>query len=370
MRTVRLGQSNLHVSRVGLGTMGLGGYFQRDDSRDAEVVRVLQRAMDAGANLIDTAEIYGAGHAETLVGRAIGGRRSQVVIATKFSPERSGYRGVVEAAEQSLVRLQTDVIDLYQTHWPNPQHLFEETIRALQALLVAGKIRTVGLSNATQQQMRLARAAFAPEVFVALQQQYNLADRHVETAHLPFCREQGCTLLAYSPLLEGKLAPADTRRTELDRLARGAGLTPGQLILAWLLRHPEVVVIPKAGSAQHLDANLAAAEIQLSPDLIMAVDQLYLQQTVMVEPSEIEIADAANRQVCKTVDEARANVTGMSPSPLEVAEELQRGENFKPIKVRRTNGEGKPYQLTEGRLRYWAWVLAFGQEKSVPCFLV
>lgn len=370
MRFVQLGKSSLQISRVGLGTMGLGGYFHRDESRDCDVVRVLQKAIDTGVSLIDTAEIYGEGHAETLVGRAMKGRRSEIVIATKFSPEHSDYQGVMDAAERSLTRLQTDFIDLYQTHWPNPRIPFEETIKALQALLVAGKIRTVGLSNATLKQMHLAQAAFPPEQFVSLQQQYNLADRYVEVAQLPFCVEHGCTLLAYSPLLEGKLAPDDARRYELERLAREAGLSPGQLILVWLLRLPEVVVIPKAGSVHHLDANLAAAEITLPPDLITALNQLYLQQIVSVVPSDIDVADAANRKVCKTEEEARANTAGMSPSPMEVAEELQQGENFKPIKVSRKAGSSKPYQLTEGRLRYWAWVIAFGEQKPVPCFLV
>lgn len=350
--------------------MGLGGYFHRDESQDGEVVRVLQTAMDAGASLIDTAEIYGEGHAETLVGRAMKGRRSQVVIATKFSPEHSDYQGVIDAVERSLIRLQTDYIDLYQTHWPSPGIPFEETIKALQTLLVTGKVRTVGLSNATLKQMNLAQIAFRPEQFVSLQQQYNLADRYIEAGHLPFCVEHGCMLLAYSPLLEGKLAPADGRRNELDRLANEAGLSPAQLILAWLLRHPQVVVIPKAGSAHHLAANLMAAEIHLSSNLILALDELYLQQIVPVVPSDIDVADAANRKVCKTEEEARANTAGMSPSPLEVADELQRGENFKPIKVSRQTGSSKPYQLTEGRLRYWAWVIAFGAQKPVPCFIV
>jgi aryl-alcohol dehydrogenase-like predicted oxidoreductase len=370
MDTIRLGKSSLCIGRVGSGTMGLGGYFTRDESRDGAMIQVLQQAIEGGANLIDTAEIYGDGHAEELVGKAISGRRSQVVVATKFSPEHSTSQAVIQAAERSLSRLRTDVIDLFQTHWPNPRVPFDQTLEGLQTLLARGWVRCVGLSNASLRQTRACQHAFAPGQFVSLQQQYNLADRYVEQTHLTFCRDNSCALLAYSPLLEGKLAPVDERQSELGRLAEQLNLTLGQLILAWLLRHPEVVVIPKAGTPKHVSANIAAAQVRLPPEIITRVDELYSQQVLFLEPRAITIEDTPNRHVYRNLEQALANPARMSPSPAEFAEDIRTGEPFKPVKVRRAAETQYGYHLAEGRLRYWAWVIAFGDEKPLPCFPV
>jgi diketogulonate reductase-like aldo/keto reductase len=290
-----------------------------------------------------------------------------VVVATKFSPEHSTSGEVVRAAERSLARLGTDVIDLYQTHWPNPQVPFEDTLEGLRTLLDRGWVRCVGLSNASVRQMRACREAFTAGEFVSLQQQYNLADRHVESAQLAFCRDNGRALLAYSPLLEGRLMPDDERRDGLQCLARGLGLQVSQLILAWLLRHPEVVVIPKAGSWEHLRSNLDAADIELPPEAVARVDELYTQRVIAVEPGRIRLAAEPHRQVYQTLQDALANPAGMIPSPAQFAEELRGGEHFKPVKVRKGALPHAEYELAEGRLRYWAWIIAYGDATPIPC---
>jgi aryl-alcohol dehydrogenase-like predicted oxidoreductase len=370
MQYIQLGGSSISVSRVGVGTMGLGGYFDRDDSTDLAVVSGLNYAISQGINLIDTAEIYGAGHSEELVGQAIRNCRSEVVVATKFSPENSSSIDVIKAAERSLVRLKTDYIDLYQTHWPNIQVGFDETMEALHSLLESGKVRAVGLSNASAMQMKLMRSSFRPSVFVSLQQQYNLADRYVESTHLPFCEDFGCSLLAYSPLLEGKMVPEDERIPKIRKIADECGLGLGEMVLSWLLRRPEVVVIPKASKREHLDSNLRASELVLSPSILNAIDQLYPLVVVHVNSEQVEVSDVSGRRVYKTVEEALENTLKMNPSPSELAAEIRLGADFKPIKVRRVLDCDKDYVLTEGRLRYWAWVIAFGCEKQIPCLLV
>ncbi len=370
MRTISLGRSEISVPVVGLGTMGIGGYFDPDQGHDQEFTARLRQGIDLGATLVDTAEIYGAGHAEELVGAAVKACREKVVVATKFSPEHSQSADVLKAAEGSLRRLKMEVIDLYQTHWPNPSVPFEETIGALRRLLDAGKVRTVGLSNASVRQWKQAQAAFGPHEIVSFQQQYNLADRFVETTLLPVCQQEGLVLIAYSPLLEGKIAPDDPRRRQLETLAHGLNVTVGQVVLAWLLRHPTVVVIPKAANPIHLKENIAASALTLDGEAVRLIDELYAPRIMELVPGQIDVEDAAGRQVYKTLAEALENPARMSPSPRELAEEFVAGEPFRPIKVRRTPGDEGTYTLVEGRLRYWAWVIAHGNQRSIACTLV
>lgn len=370
MRNVPLGSSGMNVPVVGIGTMGLGGYFQRDDTNDSEAIIRIQEGIELGATLIDTAEIYGAGHTEELVGRAIKPHREKVVIATKFSPENSSASAVINAVERSLKRLAVDCIDLYQTHWPNPSVPFAETLEALDNLLRQGKIRAVGLSNSSRRQWLLAKNGLPPGSFVSFQQQYNLADRFVETTHLPVCRDEGLALIAYSPLMEGKIAPNDARRCQLDDFARQYEITTVQLVIAWLLRHPEVVVIPKAASARHVQENVAAASLVLNSEVLAKIDQMYRSVIIHVFPRDIKQGDAVGRNVYRTLQEALQNPSNMTPSPREVADELISGEPFKPIKLSRYGNGTKAYSLVEGRLRYWAWVIANGNSRPLPCIIV
>ena len=274
------------------------------------------------------------------------------------------------AADRSLKRLGVDTIDLYQTHWPNLAVPFASTLDGLRSLLDQGKIRAVGLSNSSRRQWDLAHAAFSPDKLVSFQQQYNLADRSVEITHLPICRATGLALIAYSPLLEGQITPNDERRFELEALAKVSGITIGQLVLAWLLRHPEAVVIPKATSPAHLEENIAAAAAVLDPDTADAIQRLYSPHLLEIAPDNIDVVDDANRNVYKTQQDALSNWAGMIPSPREMADEFLAGEAFKPIKVRRGTGTSKSYVLTEGRLRYWAWVIAYGDRKPIACILI
>jgi aryl-alcohol dehydrogenase-like predicted oxidoreductase len=351
-------------SRIGSGTMGLGGYFERVQADDAAAVRSLRLGIDLGLTLIDTAEIYGAGHAEELVGRAVRGRRGDVCIATKFSPEHSDARSLRAAAEASLERLATDYIDLYQTHWPNPSVPFEETLAALASLVEQGKIRTVGLSNPSAAQLRLTAATLPPHVFVAVQQPYSLADRLVEQTVLPYCQRHGLALLAYSPLLEGRLELDRHRHAALAAIAQRCGVSPAQLALAWLASRPGVTPIPKAARLEHVRENAAAAGLVLEPAIVDEIERLYPLRLIEIMPEDIEVVDATSRGVYKTLGEALANPLSLVPSPRELAAEIMTGEIPQPVKVRRAR-EGKPYRLVEGRVRFWAWVIAYEGRRPI-----
>jgi aryl-alcohol dehydrogenase-like predicted oxidoreductase len=305
MKTRSLG-GGLEVSELGLGCMGMSAFYGQADQ--VEAVATIDRAVDLGVTMLDTADVYGAGANERLVGRAIAGRRDQLVIATKFGQawgpggERLGVRGDPEyvraACEASLERLGVERIDLYYQHRVDPNVPIEETVGAMAELVAAGKVGQLGLSEAAAATVRRAHAVHP---IAALETEYSLWTREVEDEILPTVRELGIGFVAYSPLgrgfltgrfrRPGDLPEDDSRRRQprftgerfernlalvdrLSELAAEKGVEPGRLALAWVLHQGEdVVPIPGTTSRAHLEENLAAAEIELGEEDLARLDR-------------------------------------------------------------------------------------------------
>jgi aryl-alcohol dehydrogenase-like predicted oxidoreductase len=304
-----LGADGLKVSAIGLGCMGMSEFYDPKQMDDAESIKVIHRYFDAGGNFLDTADMYGCGRNETLIGRAIAGRRDQVILATKFANCRGpngeflGVRGdaqyVKECCDQSLKRLGVDVIDLYYQHRVDPKTPIEETVGAMAELVKAGKVRYLGLSEAAPATIR--RAAKVHKI-AALQSEYSLWTRETEDEILPTVRELGIGFVAYSPLGRGfltgafktidDLAPDDFRRhsprfqgenfaknldlvAKIQELAEAKGCTPSQLALAWVLAQgPDIVPIPGTKRAKYLDENLGAVTVQLTSAELDQIDAI------------------------------------------------------------------------------------------------
>ena len=307
MESRRLGGSGLEVSAIGLGCMGMSEFYGPSD--DASSIGVLHHAIDLGVTFWDTADMYGTGRNEQLVGRALRGRRDRVVLATKFALQRgpdgsfigiSGRPEYVRAAcDASLTRLGVDHIDLHYQHRVDTQVPIEDTVGAMTELVRAGKVLHLGLSEAGAATLRRA-AAVHP--IAALQSEWSLWSRDIEDDIVPACRELGIGLVAYSPLGRGfltgairsidDLAADDWRRANprfeegnfernlslvarIERLAADKGCTPAQLALAWVLAQgPDVVPIPGTRSRTRLDENAAAITVALSTDELAAINEL------------------------------------------------------------------------------------------------
>lgn len=297
----------LQVSRIGLGVMGMSAFYTGAGRDEAESIRTVRRALDLGVTHLDTAEVYGPYVNEELVGRAVRGRRDDVVIATKFGlVSHSGRPGpdstpasVRAAVEGSLRRLGTDHIDLYYQHRVDPGVPIEETVGALSDLVTAGKVRHIGLSEAAAPTIRRAHAVHP---VTAVQSEYSLWTRDLEAEVLPTLRALGIGLVPYAPLGHGFLTggvrtldgldATDWRRTNprftggnlarnlhiLDRvrdIADEAGATPAQIALAWLLAQGEdIAPIPGTTRAERVEENRAADTIRLSPDQITRLDNV------------------------------------------------------------------------------------------------
>jgi aryl-alcohol dehydrogenase-like predicted oxidoreductase len=307
MKHISLGK--LEVSQIGLGAMSMSGYYNTGEGSEAESIRTIHRALDLGVTHIDTAEIYGPYLNEELVGRAIKGRRDQVVLATKFGlvSHSGGGPGVVDsnptnvrsAVEGSLTRLGIDHIDLYYQHRVDPNTPIEDTVGAVADLIAEGKVRHIGLSEAGVETIRRAHAVHP---ITALQTEYSLWTRDVEAELLPLLRELGVGFVPYSPLGHGFLtgqirstadiSDDDWRKTnprfvgenfqrnlrivdEVKAVAAEADATPAQIALAWLLAQgDDIAPIPGTKRVARVEENTAADGVELSTDQIERLNNL------------------------------------------------------------------------------------------------
>lgn len=254
------------VPALGQGTWRMG---ERAEKRRAEIM-ALQAGIEAGLTLIDTAEMYGDGRTELLLSEALKGYRQDVTLVSKVYPHHATADGVVEACERSLQRLRTDWLDLYLLHWRGAVPL-HETLEGFERLLAAGKIRRWGVSNFDSTDMAELLALDGGKACAANQILYNLMRRGPEFDLLPGLQQAGIAAMAYSPIEQGQLP----RSEALSAVARRHGSSVYQIALAFVLRRPGVIAIPKAGKVEHVQENLAALEIELDDDDLGRIDAAF-----------------------------------------------------------------------------------------------
>ncbi len=261
-----LGNTGVMIPEIGLGVWKYSGG-----------VEPLRRGVELGAFLIDTAEMYGT---EDMVGQAVKDLRDRVFLATKVSPDHLRYDDVLRAAEASLRRLDTNCIDLYQIHWPNLSAPIQETMRAMEALVDRGLIRYIGVSNFSVQQLREAQDAMSKYPIVSNQVLYNLNRREIERELLPYCLSQRITIIAYTPLDDGRLATRagfsrSWRMQALEQVATYTQKTLAQVALNWCTSRPNVIVIPKSNTPARIEENCQASGWRLSPEQVGFLDATF-----------------------------------------------------------------------------------------------
>lgn len=260
--------SGAPVPRLGQGAWQIG----EERRRHAEELTALRVGLDLGLTLIDTAEMYGDGGSERLVGEAIAGRREQVYLVSKVLPGNASRRDTVAACERSLARLRTDYLDLYLLHWRGSVPL-AQTLEAFVALRDRGLIRHYGVSNFDTADLDEARALAGGADIATNQVLYNLEQRGIEWDLLPACSDRAMPVMAYSPL--GSDSASLRKHPGLHAIAARLAVTPARLALAWLLHQPNVVVIPKASSETHVRDNHAALDVRLTPADLAELDRAF-----------------------------------------------------------------------------------------------
>jgi diketogulonate reductase-like aldo/keto reductase len=271
-----LGRSGVGIAPIGQGTWQLptGG---RSGERS---VALLRRGLGVGLTHIDTAEMYGDGAVERLVGRAVAGRRARVFLASKVLPRHASYDGTLAACERSLGRLQTDHLDLYMIHWPGALPI-ADTMRAMERLVDEGMVRHIGVSNFDVEDLRRAQRALRHHRIVANQVLYHLRDRGIEHRLLPYCARSGVTVVAYSPLGAGAFpAQRGPGGRTLAAVAAARALSRHQVALAFLLRHQRVVAIPRTTNVDHQRDNAGAADVHLDLGEVAAIDGAFPRPAV------------------------------------------------------------------------------------------
>jgi len=262
---------------LGIGTWKMGGGFSADSTHDKEEILAIKAAVRLGMTHIDTAELYGNGHAEELVGEAIREfKREELFITTKVKSENLRYDYLISAAKRSLKRLRTSYVDLYLIHSPNPDIPIEETMKAMDCLVENKLTRFIGVSNFSVEQIEEAQK-HAKNKIVANQIEYNLLTRNrgqftndMESEIIPYCQKNGVIVIAYRPLTKGELAKPEIKL--LDELAEKYGRTQAQIALNWLISKPNIVTIPKAVRVEHIKENLGAIGWRLNEEDMRRLD--------------------------------------------------------------------------------------------------
>ena len=254
------------VPALGMGTWMIG----EDAATRAEEIASLQQGIDLGMALIDTAEMYGEGASEKLVGEAIRGRRERVFLVSKVYPHNAGKKAAQTACERSLRRLGIECLDLYLLHWRGSEP-FAETIAAFETLKAQGKIRHWGVSNLDTEDLQEWVDTPGGAAVAVDQVLYNLTRRGIEWDLLPWCQTRRIPVMAYSPVEQARLL----RHSGLCELAGRLGMTPAQVALAWLLQRDAVIAIPKTSTRQHLEENFAALRFSLEADVVAELDRLF-----------------------------------------------------------------------------------------------
>jgi len=332
-------------------------------------VSVWREGVRFGCTAIDTAASYGNGKSELMIGAVLKKvNRADVFIASKVPPDQMHYAEVIDSFHKSLKRLGTDYIDLYQIHWGNPDVPLEETLGAMTQLRAEGKLKYIGVSNLTPNQI-LECNTILDGGLAAIQMEYNMVNRAYERDLIPFCNDNGILFLAYRPLNSG-ISMFNNKK--LIQVAKKYNRTVSQIVLNWLTKKHNVCVLPKASSMKHLIENAQSTEFILSDEDYNDIANAVSCRIVKLKMKDIKCVRSGGTGelpyvVYKTEDEAIQNPYNLQPSPVTLAEEFKITKNLpKLIHVEVNNGN---YELVDGNVRYWAWRLAFGEDAEIECII-
>ena len=345
-----------------LNSIGFGGDFVNKGT-EKEQINLIKEAISRGVNVIDTAEVYSDGRSEIVIGKSIKECRSDVFVSTKFSPNNSSFKSIIVSCENSLKRLNTDYIDLYQIHWPYPDSN-EQVAKAFQLLKKQGKILNFGVCNYSKEHLVEINCFLEPEKVYSNQIEYNLFDRYIEGDILNYCKKQDIKIFAYSPLNKCRQILDNKVVKSLSTKYRK---TPAQIALNWLTQKQLVIALPKTNSIKNLILNIESNKFTLEKkDYQLLEDEKHKVHYILPSKIIVSTSGEGNKKVYTTLNEAMNNKLNFSPSPVQLSGMLD--SKIKPVRLTYDQKQNL-YYLVEGRVRYWAWVIKNGFEKKIPSLI-
>lgn len=360
------------ISAVALGASGTGTAERATIGSDIARIRLFRTALELGINIFDTAELYGGGYSEKLLGRAFSPCRESVFICSKFNPCNASMTGIARAVEGSLRRLGTDYIDLYQIHWPTPFIHFSETWSALERLLDEGKIRYFGVGNCSYEEF-LDCQTLSGEKVAAVELPFNITETAAVKPFLSWSRNNGKRIFAYSPLRQGRLCRSISHTRMLKKITKKHGVSENQLVLAWIMSHPGVVPVFQTSSLEHLQANLEALRVSLEFEEVIELEKAYADSPIKIRLSKIKIGGLEGRDCYSTCAEALENRFDWIPSPALLAERIRQGFNPPPLRLVGPDDTQMYcldcYDFSGEMKKYWAWRLVADEHAKVPAYI-
>lgn len=372
-----LGNTDIRIPALIQGITGTGSHEDYNPAYVSNRLNVIQHGIDLGMTFLDTAEIYGGGLSEEIIGRVLKGQRNKVVIASKCYPQNSAQKDIASSLEGSLKRLQTDYIDLYQIHWPNPFISLMDIIETLSNLVDQGKIRYIGLSNYSLSEFIEAQNMLPDKTIVSNQIEYNLLNRTIEDDFLPYSKSNKITLIAYSPLNQGRLFQGKNQKMLLHSLSQKYNKSISQIVLRWVISYDTVVTSTRTRSIEHLQENASALDFDLEKEDIQKIAKLAKTECNYVATDRIRICIKENCSVYTNVNEALKNKLQLIPSPVAISKLLIERNTILPIRLvptKDTTGEYNydidSYDINDNVKRYWGWIIAYGYNRNIPAYIL
>lgn len=333
-----------------------------------ERINTIKCGIELGLTFIDTAELYGNGVSEEVVGKSIKGLRDDIFLSSKFNPTN---KNISESLDKSLKRLKTDYIDLYQIHFSNPSISINKIMNSLSKLVDDGKIRYVGLSNFSLKEFEMAQFTFDKKI-VSNQLEYNLLDRSVEDNFIPF--KNDVTLIAYSPLNQGRIFHNCEQKKLLNNLSKKYNKTISQIVLRWLVQNKNVIPVIKSENVNRLKENIDCLEFDLEKDDVIKINNLSKDNIKYILPKYI------TKNTYTTINEAIENKLNLIPSPVNLAKTIKEYNLIKPVRIVEYK-EYKDiiyekhymfdkYDNMDQVKKYWAWIIAYGDDIPIPVFIM
>jgi len=372
-----LGNTDIRIPALIQGITGTGSHEDYNPAYVSNRLNVIQHGIDLGMTFLDTAEIYGGGVSEEIIGRVLKGQRDKVVIASKCYPQNNAQKDIASSLEGSLKRLQTDYIDLYQIHWPNPFVSLIDIIETLSNLVDQGKIRYIGFSNYSLSEFIEAQNMLPNKTIVSNQIEYNLLNRTIEDDFLPYSKSNKITLIAYSPLNQGRLFQGKNQKMLLHSLSQKYNKSISQIVLRWVIAHDTVVTSTRTRSIEHLQENAQALDFDLEKEDIQQIAKLAKTECNYVATDRIRICIKENCSVYTNANEALKNKLQLIPSPVAISKLLIERNTILPVRLvptKDTTGEYDydidSYDINDNVKRYWGWIIAFGYNRNIPAYIL